>query len=371
MNYRIRLISMLVIPVIAVQACNLPSNGPGGNNGNAASTAAAMTIQAQLTEAAQTSPQPPATFTSIVPGPATPTFPAPPTLTPIPTQACDLAQYIKDVNIPDGTNFPPGTAFTKTWRLKNIGTCTWSGYSLVFDSGDSMSGASPTAIGTVSPGQEVDVSVNLTAPSSNGDYRGYWRIRNASGVLIPVQGGYQSKSFFVDIKVAVTSPGFDLHTRAPDASWIGSAGAVTFGGPDTDANGFVMYRNGERLEDGSSPAKILETHPQWVNDGVMSGIYQPYTVTSGEHFKAKLGFLAFPDGSCGVGNAVFQFNYKEAGVIHPLGSWSDSCDGSLVNVDVDLSSLGGHTVQFTLAVLANGSASQDWAIWVSPRVLIP
>jgi hypothetical protein len=369
MIYRLHMISMLAAAALAVQACNLPSERPGGNGDAAAITAAALTVQAQLTRTAQANPQPPVTFTSIPP--ASPTSPPPPTLTPPPTQACDLAQYIKDVNIPDGTSFPPGTTFTKTWRLRNIGTCTWSGYSLVFDSGDSMSGASPTTMGTVAPGQEVDISISLTSPSANGAYRGYWRVRNASGVLIPVQGGYQSKSFFVDIVVAVTSAGFDLHTRATDASWIGSAGAVTFGGPDSDTNGFVMYKNGERLEDGSTPAKVLEMHPQWVNDGVMSGIYQPYTVTAGEHFKAKIGFLAFPDGSCGAGNAVFQFNYKEAGVIHPLGSWSDSCDGSLVNVDVDLSSLGGHTVQFTLAVLANGSASQDWAVWVSPRVLIP
>jgi hypothetical protein len=367
MKSRLRLFVIVMIFGWAVPACNLPS---GGNTGNAAATVAALTIQAQLTEAARSSPGPLATFTPVS-LPASPTFAAPPTATVPPTQACDLALYIKDVNVPDGTAFPPGTAFIKTWRLKNAGTCIWSGYSLVFDNGDSMSGASPTAIGTVGPGQEVDLSVSLTAPASNGSYRGYWRIRNASGVLIPVQGGYQSKSFFVDIQVAATSAGFDLHSRAPDAAWIGSAGSITFGGPDTDSNGFAMYRNGEKLEDGTTPAKVLEIHPQWVNDGVMTGIYPGYTVTSGEHFKAKLGFLAFPDGSCGAGNAVFQLNYKEAGSIHPLGAWTDSCDGTMINVDVDLSGLAGHTVQFTLAVLANGPASQDWAVWVSPRVLIP
>jgi hypothetical protein len=64
-------------------------------------------------------------------------------------------------------------------------------------------------------------------------------------------------------------------------------------------------------------------------------------------------------------------NYKESGVLKPLGEWTDTCDGSLKNVDVDLSSIAGKTVQFALAVLANGSAGQDWAIWVSPEVRIP
>lgn len=290
---------------------------------------------------------------------------------------CDLAQFVKDMSIPDGTVFAPGATFTKTWRLKNVGTCTWSGYSLVFDSGDSMSGTSPTPIGSVSPGQEVDLSVNLIAPATGGSYRGHWRIRNSSGVLVPVLGGTQGKSFFVDIKVVVTSSGLDLHTRAPEASWVGGAlsgGAgttVVFGGPETDTNGFAMYRNSQKLEDGTSPTKVLEIHPKWVSDGVMTGLYPAYTVVAGEHFKARIGFLAKADGTCGVGNVKFQLNYKEAGVLKPLGEWAKTCDTTMKDVDVDLTSLAGKSVQFALAVLANGPADQDWAVWVSPRVEIP
>jgi hypothetical protein len=235
-----------------------------------------------------------------------------------------------------------------------------------------MNGASPTAIGAVSPGQEVDITVTLTAPAVAGSYRGFWRIRNASGVLIPVLGGTQGKSFFVDIKVVVTSSGFDLHTRAADATWVGSGGSITFGGPDTDPNGFAMYKNGQRLEDGSTPAKILEIHPpQGVNDGIMTGLYPAYIVVGGEHFKSQVGFLALGDGSCGAGNSKFRLNYKEAGVLKPLGEWTETCDGTLRNIDVDLSSLAAKSVQFELAVLANGSAGQDWAVWVSPRVELP
>ncbi|MHC5954166.1 NBR1-Ig-like domain-containing protein, partial [Streptococcus pyogenes] len=72
-----------------------------------------------------------------------------PFVAPTATATCDLAQFIKDVTIPDGTNFNPGDTFTKTWRLRNIGTCAWSGYSLIFDSGDSMNGISPVTLGTV------------------------------------------------------------------------------------------------------------------------------------------------------------------------------------------------------------------------------
>lgn len=347
--------------ITAILACNLPSQqGISAATTALAQTAAALTVQAALTQAAKPST---ATFTPI-PSPL-PTIP--PTLPPPPTstQACDKAQFISE-NYPDNTVVAPGASFTKTWTFKNIGTCSWTpAYAVVFSSGDSMSGPATQALaGNVNPGQTVDISVALTAPSTTGTYKGVWKLRNASGVVFVDQ-------FWVQIKVASSSSGFDLYTRAPDASWIGSAGAVTFGGPDTDPNGFAMYKSGQRLEDGSTPAKILEIHPQWVNDGVMSGIYPAYTVTAGEHFTAKIGFLAMSDGSCGAGNAIFQFNYKESGTIHPLGSWTETCDGTMRSVDVDLSSIVGHTVQFALAVLANGSSGQDWAVWVKPQVAVP
>lgn len=370
------LAGILFTALFILSGCNLPSNAPTSEAPDAVQTNAALTVEALLNQPTPfntpTLPSAPPTNTAFVP----PTS-APPaaTLQPLPsaTPNCDLAQFVKDVSIPDGTNFNAGENFTKTWRLKNIGTCTWNGYAVVFDSGDAMSGVSPIAMGTVAPGQEVDVSVNLKAPTSSGSYRGYWRIRNASGVLIPVQGGsQQGKSFFVDIKVG-GSAGFDLHSQAPSAQWIscgnpcGGGTTLTFPGLDTDPNGFVLYRNGATLEDGTSPTKVLETHPMWVNDGVITGLYPAYTVQTGEHFKAKIGFL----GPCGAGNVVFQFNYKVGGTVSPLGSWTDSCDGTMISVDVNLNSLAGQSVQFVLGVLANGSSGQDWAVWVNPRVEIP
>ncbi len=370
-----RLTIALTVVLLAALACNLPQATPTTDPG-IAFTAAAQTVAAQLTQSAPTLSAP--TATGLPPSPTNtgaPTVPPPPTTAASATTECDRAQFVKDVSIDDGTVMSPNEAFTKTWRLRNIGSCTWAGYSLVFDTGNSMNGPASSAIANTPPGGTVDISVNLVAPAAPGNYRGYWRIRNVSGYLLPVSGGYQGKSFYVDIKVAVTSSGFDLHSRAAEAEWIGgdSGGGVvlTFGGPDTDLNGFAMYRNGSLLEDGSTPAKILEMHPKWVDDGVISGRYPAYTIVAGERFRAKIGFLAKADGTCGVGNVKFQLNYMEAGTIHPLGAWAKTCNGSLTSLDVDLSGLAGHAVQLILAVLANGPSSQDWAVWVAPRVVLP
>src|SRR5687767_13509946 len=233
---------IFIIIILILSACNLPSGTPTSEEPNMVFTAAALTVQAQLTQPAQfsTPTLPPtllaplSTNTSALPTAAAATFPPAASA----TAACDLAQFVRDVTIPDGTTYAPGASFTKTWRLKNAGNCTWSGYSLAFESGDQMNGTSPTTIGAVSPGQEVDISVTLTAPATAGSYRGYWGIHNAAGAFIPVLGGTQGKSFFVDIRVVVSSSGLDLYTRAEDATWIGSGGPIAFGGLDTDTNGF-------------------------------------------------------------------------------------------------------------------------------------
>ncbi len=366
-----RIITLLSIFVLILTACNLPSGTPTPDTANVVFTAAALTVQAQLTQQAPFSTPtlpPPAPTNTLVPLPS-PTLPPPATAVKSPTPACDVALFVKDVTIPDGTVIAPNTTFKKTWRLRNIGTCTWSGYSLVFDKGEAMN-PSIDPIGTVAPGQEVDVSVTFTTPATNNTYRSYWRLRNSAGVLLPMVGGSDGTSFYVEVKVATVSSGYDFYTRASAAAWSSGAGSLTFAVSD-DNRGFAIYREGSKVEGGSTPAKILETYPQMVDNGEIRGLFAAYTVVSGEHFKANIGFLAQPDGSCGAGNVKFQLNYKESGVIKTLGEWNETCDNALRSIDVDLTSLAGKTVEFELKVLANGSSNQDAAIWVAPQIAIP
>jgi hypothetical protein len=94
---------------------------------------------------------------------------AAPMKTPVPTAVsyCDWASFVTDVTIPDGTLINPSEVFTKTWRLKNVGTCTWTPeYDVVFYGGAQMSGVTMQIPGYVAPGQSVDVAVTFTAPSS-------------------------------------------------------------------------------------------------------------------------------------------------------------------------------------------------------------
>ena len=58
-------------------------------------------------------------------------------------------------------------------------------------------------------------------------------------------------------------------------------------------------------------------------------------------------------------------------MLKPLSEWTETCDGTMKAVDVDITSLSGKNVEFVLAVLANGSATQDLAVWIAPQIALP
>jgi hypothetical protein len=165
----------------------------GSNNAeddvNAIYTNAALTVAAQqLTLQAS---QPTATVTPFV------------TLTPLPTNTplatitlqpltfatntqavlvtggCDNSVYISDVTIPDKTVVTPGQAMTKTWKVQNSGTCTWTtSYKIAYVAGNAMGGATTAISQSVAPGQSIDISVAMVAPTAAGESAGTWRLTN-------------------------------------------------------------------------------------------------------------------------------------------------------------------------------------------------
>ncbi len=151
---------------------------------------------------------------------------------PVPiSSSCDRGQFIADVTIPDGTVMAPGTSFIKTFRIRNVGTCTWTtSYAMVFVSG-SLMGAPSTVINLASPvasGQTMDFSIPMVAPGTPGHYRSFWRFRNASGAQFGLGSGMIT--FFADINVSGSLSSATTTTitnDAPDPSLPGSPVAVS------------------------------------------------------------------------------------------------------------------------------------------------
>lgn len=140
---------------------------------------ARMTLQAMPTDTPVPTPtSTPAPTATLAPTVATTVvYIAPvPTVTSTPPSLCLRAELVSDVTIPDGTTLNPGESFTKTWRLRNAGTCAWNTeFDIVFISGDQLS--APAILdfpANVPVGGTIDISVNMTAPTGAGTYTGYW-----------------------------------------------------------------------------------------------------------------------------------------------------------------------------------------------------
>lgn len=172
-------------------------------------TQAYQTIESRLTQVIELSETPslPDNPQGDKPTPTATVTVSEPSGTSTPTPPCDVAApgIPIDITIPDDTLIDPGKSFTKIWRLKNIGTCTWTkNYSAAFFSGDPL--GAPVAVsmaGDVAPGQSVDIVIDMTAPQDSGKFQGNWKLRNASDVLFGI-GPNGNSPFWVRIKVEHT-----------------------------------------------------------------------------------------------------------------------------------------------------------------------
>jgi hypothetical protein len=225
----------------------------------AAMTSAAQTVAAQHTANADgASPTDP----DSTEGPDVSETPeVTPTFTEMP---CDLAGFVKDVTIVDGTEMTPGEAFTKTWQVRNEGSCTWtSGYELVFDEGDVMGGTTPQQLtsDSIPPGDILEVSVELSAPGDMGTYRGVWHIRNPQGDIFTRSG------IWVEIVVVSAPPSihsshasFDIAETA-DADLDEGDSPPTSGGSD-----FTFNANGTKsiqTENGATILRLNSSEPSY------------------------------------------------------------------------------------------------------------
>ena len=168
------------------------------------------------TYAASTSTPVPTVTSTLTPSPVQPSVTPTPTIVNTLHPKGDLAVFVSDITIPDGTIMQPFEPFTKTWRLRNRGTTTWTtDYSLVFVSGDLMGGNDTVPLAAeVSPGKYLDISVPFVAPSTAGRYRGYWNLRNADGQMIGM-GGDPKRTIWVDIEVSTSHSPEDTSVPTP------------------------------------------------------------------------------------------------------------------------------------------------------------
>jgi hypothetical protein len=235
---------------------------PTVDNASIIATSIAQTMQVMAeTQTAQVTPTLAGTATSAVVPTITPatTSAGLPTATvqtvSLPTN-CLIAGLASET-IPDGTIVAKGATFTKTWSITNGGTCTWNtGYKMVFQSGDLLGATSESVALTqnVAPGTMTNVSIKMTAPSTDGWYTGNWQLQTDGGVNV----GNFTVSIYVGVATAapfsvtsVTYPSSisnltcDGSTSNPIYITTDAAGTVTYN--LYDINGYSAGKlNGEK-----------------------------------------------------------------------------------------------------------------------------
>lgn len=261
MKIKTKLIFLLIAMLataLALTACS--GGGDAPEDENYAVTQVVETAMAAISQTAAVQSPTPNNTPTFTPAPTetpAPTATDAPvaTLQPIPTNTsvfqqpstnvstCDIGGFVKDVTIPDGTNMATGTKFTKTWEIKNIGTCTWNkNYQIVFYGGDQLADDTIFAFTSddIEPGESVQVSIEMTAPDKTGNFESYWIFRNDVGQNFFVDGS----SIYVQISVGITPtptkttapndpPTLQIDVPAKDIT-ITVGTVVTFSGTATD-----------------------------------------------------------------------------------------------------------------------------------------
>jgi hypothetical protein len=244
----------------------------------------------------------------------------------------------------------------------------------------------------VAPNQTVDVSVQLTAPSTANSYRGYWRFKNPNGTTFGL-GSAGTISWWVDIRVSGTpvtpstpstpgtpvTPGppasgasYDFAANFCAASWYSAASSSPLPCPGTngDARGFVLYQATPKLENNTLDSRPgLLTAPQNINNGYIQGIYPAYVVKSGDRFRATIGCEG---GSTGC-YVVYRLDYSLAGssTVQTFWAFVEKIEGLNYNADISLQPLVGQNVKFILTILSTGSPAGDRALWIAPMIYNP
>jgi hypothetical protein len=226
-NSGLRLFALGAVLTMLLTACGRQEPDATPTPGvDAIFTAAFHTLEAQqATQLALTPPtQTPSPFPTLAPPSPIPTISFSTAPAGGGSGACNSAEYVADVTIPDGTTMTPGQKFVKTWRIINLGTCTWStSYKLAFESGDAMGGATTFITVPVTPQNQTEISVNMTAPTANGTYKGNWRMQNDSSQPF-------GSTVFVEIKVGPGGPTATLPSPADQTATAAAGGNVTISG---------------------------------------------------------------------------------------------------------------------------------------------
>ncbi len=284
---------------------------------------------------------------------------------------CDYAAFVGDITIPDGTTVPPNTPFTKTWAIKNTGSCTWTpDYTLVYSGGDLIGApmSVPLTTKNVLPGETAQVSINFTAPADLRIHRSYWKMKNASGGVFGVTDATgKEQPIWTEIMVSNT---YDFLANMCSATWKTGSGTILpcNGDPNKTEGGAVYRMNNSQWEgDVIENEPVLVMVPPAGSDTTIIGQFPPVVVPDFSRLQTRIGCLRDQE-NC---NVHIKITYSvDGGPEQPLYETDQAYDGDVDKLDVRMIEyqLFKQSTSFIFYVTAVGDASQDKIFFFVPKL---
>lgn len=222
--------------------------------------------------------------------------------------------------------------------VQNTGTCSWKGYTLKFSSGDDIHAPASTPMSDTAPKEKVQVSIELTAPTVDGRYTGYFALYDAGGNLIPIG---TEKAFWVKFMVGtyVASPAVLGAYPTPSGNCIHSQNA-------NYVNEILSLINAERANAGvqtltfnSQIATFAQSHSEDMafnnflshdgSDGSFGERMMHYSLTFGEQIGGEILAIGTPQNAMDQWRMdehwdyVLRPHYTQIGVGYAYSSCSD------------------------------------------------
>ena len=311
-----------------------------------------------------------------------------PVVTTAPTNCVNAMSYVADVTVKDGQTFGANEGFRKTWRIYNNGSCTWdSNYTLQLVSGDAMNGSYVRIPTTVKPGQTIDVSADLKAPSKAGTYKGNWQMRSP-------QGSGFGQTIWVSIKVSGNAPTpkpSDGQTRKiPVINYFYASSTEGHLGDGTmvywsvsNAAGVTITCNGSIIENtanltGSAPVNSVIQKPgiheikltaHSVTDDTSSSVFYTMYDKNGSTGDGQTRVIPVIDyfysdrdsGNAGDGLTVY-WGTNAGGVTINVDGYdvTNSTGSGSYTLQAPIASPGKHTITLTAHTVTDDASSSIW-----------
>lgn len=387
-----RTFALLIALSLLLAACRAPTQDPETHSPtldlNALYTQVAGTLIAQGQQQAATATTGPTQTPIVITATPSPTA-AQPSNTPtntsapatgVPVAACNQAAFVADITVKDGTVMDKEEEFTKTWRIKNTGTCTWDDddYTVVYSGGTNLASKSSFALPkNVAPGESVDISIAMEAPDKNGTYTSSWVIRAGNGSTFGVggSGGSAGVPFYALIKVGTGGSNndtsdvrYDFASEYCDATWSSDEdNNLPCPGANSGDDGFVIVLQNPDLENRQEDEPAIWMRPNHDNNGFIQGIFPKFEIKDDDHFIAMIGCL---DNNTNCRVQITLSYRKNNGDVVQLGTWDEKFEGDATNINIDLSSLDGTEVRFILTVEPNNNSfTKANAFWFQPQIV--